>query len=315
MSTRDVKIVTEGRPLTESSGEQSQLIKKPRNYKYWSDEEVKRILQWFNSPENEGKLNRNKAQACREVAKELFDGDEYMAISVRSKLMSLEKAYREVEQLALQLDDAPPHEKMAIQDKMNELCKYRKECKQLFGKSESRIPPINSPVTPETSVMPYSPVRNPIVLPASTTPSPVFQAESSAQAKLPYLDKDRLRALSNVTHVPKTSWSLPRVSLSSTDHGEETTAYSTRKRREHSISSDSSHSSVNSSNLKIARYKVKQASYEAKQAHYEAMRADCERGKMEYAIQLAQIELDRDALAIKKMELELKLLKERRTTL
>ncbi|KAG1448187.1 hypothetical protein G6F56_009017 [Rhizopus delemar] len=307
----------EPKSSVDSSGEQSQLSKKPRNYKYWSDEEVKRILQWFNLPENEGKLNRNKAQACREVAKELFDGDEYMAISVRSKLMSLEKGYKEVEQLVSQLNDASAQDKLVIQDKINELCKFHKECKQLFGKSETRIPPITSPVTPETSIMPYSPVRNSTAFPSSSTPSPVFQNDPSSQAKLPHLDKDRLRALSNMTHTPKTTWSLPRVSLSSTDLAEDDNYYNGRKRkndRDHSVSSDSSHNSTNSSNVRIARYRARQASYEAKQAHFEAMRADYERGKMEYAIQLAQIELDRDTLAVKKMELELKLLKEKKAT-
>lgn len=111
--------------------------------------------------------------------------------------------------------------------------------------------------------------------------------------------------------------SLPRVSLSSTDLAEDDNYYNGRKRkndRDHSVSSDSSHNSTNSSNVRIARYRARQASYEAKQAHFEAMRADYERGKMEYAIQLAQIELDRDTLAVKKMELELKLLKEKKAT-
>lgn len=89
-------------------------VKKPRNYKYWSDDEVKKILEWFNLPENEGKLARNKAQACREVAKELFDGDEYMAISVRSKLMSLEKNFREVEQLTKKLNDPISNQEKAL---------------------------------------------------------------------------------------------------------------------------------------------------------------------------------------------------------
>jgi hypothetical protein len=224
MSVRDAKIMSE-RKQQSSDGEENQLSKKPRNYKYWSDEEVRKILYWFNLPENEGKLNRNKAQACREVAKELFDGDEYMAISVRSKLMSLEKGYKEVEQLTLQLNDtSSSQDKLAIQgkssikinyllmtlclDKINELCKFHKECKQLFGKSETRFPPITSPVTPETSIMPYSPIRNNTAFPSSSSsPSPVFVTESS-QTKLPHLDKDRLRALSsNLAPMPKnTSW-------------------------------------------------------------------------------------------------------------
>lgn len=106
--TRDVRFIPETPPSSSHSNEASQdhihLSKKPRNYKYWSDDEVKKILNWLTLPENDGKLARNKAQACREVAKKLFDGDEYMAISVRSKLMSLEKGYREAEQLRLQLN-------------------------------------------------------------------------------------------------------------------------------------------------------------------------------------------------------------------
>ncbi|KAG1136724.1 hypothetical protein G6F37_011772 [Rhizopus arrhizus] len=299
-----------------SDGEENQLSKKPRNYKYWSDEEVRKILYWFNLPENEGKLNRNKAQACREVAKELFDGDEYMAISVRSKLMSLEKGYKEVEQLILQLNDtSSSQDKLAIQDKINELCKFHKECKQLFGKSETRFPPITSPVTPETSIMPYSPIRNNTAFPSSSSsPSPVFITESS-QTKLPHLDKDRLRALSsNLAPMPKnTSWSLPRVSLSSNNEDEDN-HYQSRKRSLDKQSTSSFESTDSTSQVKIARYKAKQASYAAKQAHYEATKAESERGKMESAIQLARIELDRDALAVKKMELELELLKAKRST-
>jgi hypothetical protein len=115
--TRDVVFVPEAHSNSSSSSSTTEtkheqhhhhhhhhhLSKKPRNYKYWSDDEVKKILNWLILPENEGKLARNKAQACREVAKILFDGDEYMAISVRSKLMSLEKSFREAEQLRLQL--------------------------------------------------------------------------------------------------------------------------------------------------------------------------------------------------------------------
>lgn len=108
--TREVKFIPETPPpipqSLESSQEHVHLSKKPRNYKYWSDDEVKKILCWLTLPENEGKLARNKAQACREVAKKLFDGDEYMAISVRSKLMSLEKGFKEAEQLRLQLNSS-----------------------------------------------------------------------------------------------------------------------------------------------------------------------------------------------------------------
>lgn len=110
---RDVKFIPETPPSTNSSDSPQEHVhstKKPRNYKYWSDDEVKKILQWLNLPENEGKLARNKAQACREVAKKLFDGDEYMAISVRSKLMSLEKGYREAEQLRQQLNTSTKDE-------------------------------------------------------------------------------------------------------------------------------------------------------------------------------------------------------------
>jgi hypothetical protein len=113
--TRDVKFIPETPPSTNSSDslqEHAHSSKKPRNYKYWSDDEVKKILQWLTLPENEGKLARNKAQACREVAKKLFDGDEYMAISVRSKLMSLEKGYREAEQLRQQLSTCTKDESL-----------------------------------------------------------------------------------------------------------------------------------------------------------------------------------------------------------
>lgn len=114
--TRDVKFISKTLPSSSNSNEASQehlhMSKKPRNYKYWSDDEVKKILNWLILPENDGKLARNKAQACREVAKKLFDGDEYMAISVRSKLMSLEKGFREAEQLILKLNTCTKDESL-----------------------------------------------------------------------------------------------------------------------------------------------------------------------------------------------------------
>lgn len=55
--------------------------------------------------------------------------------------------------------------------------------------------------------------------------------------------------------------------------------------------------------LKIAKYAAKQASFEAKKAEYEAL-------KSEYDMKLAEIQLDRDALHVKKLELELHLQKQ-----
>ncbi|CAO3684162.1 hypothetical protein CU097_007834 [Rhizopus azygosporus] len=272
-------------------------VKKPRNYKYWSDDEVKKILEWFNLPENEGKLARNKAQACREVAKELFDGDEYMAISVRSKLMSLEKNFREVEQLTKKLNDPISNqEKALIQDKINELYKFHNDCKQLFGKSESRIPSVQT----SPSVIP-SPIHNN----TSQHPPPPLIYHASDQPKLPHLDKDRLRELSHSISLPSSPWPLPRLSIGSIEDNE------IRKRRTSDCSESSGHSHCDS-NVRIARYQARQASYAAKQAHYEAVKAECERSKMEYAIQLAKLELDKEALAVKRIELELELLKQKR---
>lgn len=105
-----------GSPSASPHEEHFYLSKKPRNYKYWSDEEIKKILTWLTLPENEGKLTRNKAQACREVAASLFEGDEYMAISVRSKLMSLEKLYKEAEQIRAQ----PPTNTNTKEDLLNQ---------------------------------------------------------------------------------------------------------------------------------------------------------------------------------------------------
>lgn len=65
----------------------------------------------------------------------------------------------------------------------------------------------------------------------------------------------------------------------------------------------------NESRVRIAKYAAKQASYAAKQAEFEALRSGHEQSKMEYAIRLAEIELDREALSIKKLELELELLR------
>lgn len=80
-----------------------------------------------------------------------------------------------------------------------------------------------------------------------------------------------------------------------------------RKKRRSSQGSSISNSNATSSSVRIARYAAKQASYNAKQAEYEALKLDYERNKMEYAIRLAEIELDRDALSVKKLELELEL--------
>ncbi|CAO3616130.1 unnamed protein product [Mucor hiemalis] len=170
--TREVKFIPETPPpipqSLKSSQEHVHLSKKPRNYKYWSDDEVKKILRWLTLPENEGKLARNKAQACREVAKKLFDGDEYMAISVRSKLMSLEKGFKEAEQLRLQLNSSTNDETL-INDRIKEISKFHKECNQLFGNnrresfngtaSTSPIASSSSLPTPSNSI-PFSPLNN-----------------------------------------------------------------------------------------------------------------------------------------------------------
>jgi hypothetical protein len=100
----------------------------------------------------------------------------------------------------------------------------------------------------------------------------------------------------------------------SSNNEDEDNHYQSRKRSLDKQSTSSFESTGSTSQVKIARYKAKQASYAAKQAHYEATKAESERGKMESAIQLARIELDRDALAVKKMELELELLKAKRST-
>lgn len=160
------------------------LSKKPRNYKYWSDEEIKKILSWLTLPENEGKLTRNKAQACREVAKTLFDGDEYMAISVRSKLMSLEKLYKEAEQIKalpantynntkeellnqgkLFIACCFPKTHFSKLDKIKEISKFYKECKQLFSKSDASLNHNSSP-TPT----PASPINKHLLRPEYDLP-------------------------------------------------------------------------------------------------------------------------------------------------
>jgi hypothetical protein len=97
--------------------------------------------------------------------------------------------------------------------------------------------------------------------------------------------------------------SLPRVNavdLPPVDNEE-----SARNKRKSSTKS----TDISNPNVRIARYAAKQASYAAKQAEYEALKSESERHKMEYAIRLAEIELDRDALTIKKLELELELVK------
>jgi uncharacterized protein YeeX (DUF496 family) len=79
------------------------------------------------------------------------------------------------------------------------------------------------------------------------------------------------------------------------------------------LSQDSSESDRLS--VKVAKYYAKRASYSAKQAEYEALKSEYEEQKMEYAVRLAEIERDRDNLAIKKLELELELnrVKDKRT--
>lgn len=52
--------------------------------------------------------------------------------------------------------------------------------------------------------------------------------------------------------------------------------------------------------IRVAKYAAKQASFEAKKAEYEAL-------KSEYDVKLAEIQLDRDALYLKKLELEIQL--------
>ncbi|KAK4513453.1 uncharacterized protein ATC70_005454 [Mucor velutinosus] len=352
---RDVRTIPETVPSSSHSNEASQehvhLSKKPRNYKYWSDDEVRKILNWLTLPENDGKLAKNKAQACREVAKTLFDGDEYMAISVRSKLMSLEKGFREAEQLRLQLN-ACTNDEALINEKIKEVSKFHKQCKQLFGnqRTDGCVPPIStSPIasnntsipTPSSSTIPYSPNSRPLhhgfsslpplpqpqhqnanskssVLPrpdcdspsSSSSPSTAAYNASSSSTVLPHLNENRLRTLSTPLHLMRGAWSLPRVPAVDLPPVEDDPLDSIKKRK---LSQGSSVSNSNSttSSVKIARYAAKEASYKAKQAEHEALKADYERSKMEYAIRLAEIELNRDALSIKRLELELQLAQSR----
>lgn len=99
--------------------------------------------------------------------------------------------------------------------------------------------------------------------------------------------------------------SLPRVStveLPQVGNNDEN-----EKKKKENLHSPSNMS--NESRVRIAKYAAKQASYAAKQAEFEALRSGHEQCKMEYAIRLAEIELDREALSIKKLELELELLR------
>ncbi|KAI8361719.1 hypothetical protein BD560DRAFT_404508 [Blakeslea trispora] len=338
---RDVKFIPEAPNSTHSSEslqEHHHTSKKPRNYKYWSDEEVRKILHWLTLPENEGKLARNKAQACREVAKKLFDGDEYMAISVRSKLMSLEKGFKEAEQLRSQLNTK---DDILVYDKVKEISKFYKECKHLFGaggigertgaKGGSRnnshdsiayLPPIStSPTIPTNSIptpsssVPYSPnlanyshklnhhphshhyhhQQSPTQTPPTMLPRP--EGDLSQETNI----DDKLRRLSIPPHlIRRGSWTLPRVSsvdLAPVAHNDDQVLFIEQKKN---------HEEPNT-NVKIARYAAKQASYAAKQAEFEAVKSKHEQYKMEYAIELAKIELDRDALLVRKLELELEL--------
>ncbi|KAI9483928.1 MAG: hypothetical protein EXX96DRAFT_648593 [Benjaminiella poitrasii] len=329
---KQIKFISESPPpsVTDHLGQQAQEqhneLKKPRNYKYWSDNEVRRILHWLTLPENEGKLTRNKAQACREVAKILFDGDEYMAISVRSKLMALEKAFREAEQLRLQLSHTTSDEAI-INDKIEEVNKFYKECKILFGAQEqysngsshipssSTSPPALSLSNPFSSSSSSSAPRlyQPTTMHALSYPnnevtSSTFEhsSNSASSSLLPQLNEERLRALpvpsnDSIHHHQNnnTSWPIPRVSFTGLppqlEQHNETTSQSLLKRNNES---------------QVDETKVKVARYAAKQAEYEALRSDHERRKMEYAVRLAEINLERDTLAIKKLELELEMTRE-----
>ncbi|KAI8980282.1 hypothetical protein BDB01DRAFT_898185 [Pilobolus umbonatus] len=291
----------------DSFQEQAQTSKKPRNYKYWSDDEVRKILHWLTLPANEGKLARNKAQACREVASKLFDGDEYMAISVRSKLMSLEKNYKETESLKAQLTHNPEEDSTII-EKIKEISKFYKECKLLFGnKTDNDI--MQSPASPMT---PINSINNASLLtPVTTTTYPHMNKPSTLLPSyyendtihydnniLPLIQEDRFKPLSAPTHSTRGSWSLPRVAevdIPSSDIID--------NRRLHHLPLGTPNPSFKISekaSIKIAKYAARQASFAAKQAEYEA-------SKMEHAIRLAEIERDRDSLSIKKLELELEL--------
>jgi uncharacterized protein YeeX (DUF496 family) len=72
---------------------------------------------------------------------------------------------------------------------------------------------------------------------------------------------------------------------------------------------DHRRSPLERSSVKIASYAAKQASYSARKAEYEALKSEYEGHKMEYSIRLAEIERERDNLAIKKLELELEIAK------
>ncbi|KAI7904395.1 uncharacterized protein BX663DRAFT_504920 [Cokeromyces recurvatus] len=307
--SQDIKLTPDS--LASSSIEQSQeqyhhhphhSLKKPRNYKYWSDNEVRRILHWLTLPENEGKLVRNKAQACREVAKVLFNGDEYMAISIRSKLMALEKAFREAEQLRLQLDH---HNEAMINDKVKEVNKFYKECKQLFGGIQQNDSINHSPTNRHYHLPSSSRLDSNDIIISTLDHNNKNYSNPLLPPHLTNEDSQPLRPLSNPNHTSTTtttattSWNLPRVSSSSII--------------DLPLPSPSSSSSLDQSTMRQFSLKrsreEEEESKRVKIARYAAKQAEHERYKMQYAIQLAKINLERDSLAIKKVELELELAK------
>ncbi|KAF7730524.1 hypothetical protein EC973_001905 [Apophysomyces ossiformis] len=287
---------------------------KRRNYKFWSDAEVRKILEWMTSEGNIGKFSRNKAQACREVAKELFNGDEYMAISIRSKLMSLEKCYFAAERLRASLKETDMDES-TINAKVTDFNRFQEESRALFAESSTPIAsttsassvsqtmsttttaPVVIPATPENvqdTNATAANVTRPIL---SRIPEVLPSPEYTAPLELPTLPaaaasvlNDREERMTHVCHCELSEPSHPRRS------------YQTEKRK-----ASDDHPDHEYSNEKKAA--IRQARYAARQAEFEAIKAKHEEQKMEFAVKLAEIEKERDLLGLRKLELEMEIIK------
>ncbi|KAG0165610.1 hypothetical protein DFQ30_008241 [Apophysomyces sp. BC1015] len=61
--------------------------------------------------------------------------------------------------------------------------------------------------------------------------------------------------------------------------------------------------------IKEKKIAIRQARYAARQAEFEALKAKHEEHKMEFAVRLAEVEKERDLLGLRKLELELEIVK------
>ncbi|KAI8084825.1 uncharacterized protein BX664DRAFT_375339 [Halteromyces radiatus] len=255
---------------------------KDRNYKYWSKDELERLLSWLCIPNNRLQLSLNKSSTCRQAARELFQGDEILASSIRSKINNLEKCYRKAQKLHKTLKqysckDGEMDNDM-IDARIYNTCKYYHQCRLIFGTSATTLSPPASPLSFD--------LRYTSLLPALGK-----RSTNSLDAEPLDDDEDMDDGDDNDEERRKKS-----------DEGEDDDGFGRREKKARSITDMDQHI-----HLRLSQYALEQASFRTKQAKWESIKAKQDTLRIEEQIRLVLIDKERDLLAIEKLKLELEI--------